>query len=76
MTHDAIKNMDRTFIDERADEDDYSDGISRMEALLHSYGHFFDQFKFTIDSLKNQKKVSYEGNNNTPDYFLIGENEL
>lgn len=76
MTHDAIKNMDRTFIDERADEDDYSDGISRMEALLHSYGHFFDQFKFTIDSLKNRKKVSYEGNNNTPDYFLIGENEL
>ena len=76
MTHDAIKNMDRTFIDVRAAEDDYSDGISRMEALLHSYGHFFDQFKFTIDSLKNRKKVSYEGNNNTHDYFLIRENEL
>ena len=75
MTHDAIKNMDGTFVEDNIDSDAYNEGISRIEALLHSYGHFFDGFKFTIDSLKNRNTITYSGDNNVPDYFLYDMNE-
>lgn len=75
MTHDAIKNMDGTFVEDNIDSDAYNEGISRIEALLHSYGHFFDGFKFTIDSLKNRNTLTYNGDNNAPDFFLYDLNE-
>lgn len=76
MTHDSIKNMDRAYLSGDVTSDDYNEGTTRIEALLHSYGHFFDNFKFCIDSLKNSNKISYDGNNNAPDCFLYNENEI
>ena len=67
--------MDGTFVEDNIDSDAYNEGISRIEALLHSYGHFFDGFKFTIDSLKNRNTITYSGDNNVPDYFLYDMNE-
>lgn len=76
MTHEAIKNMDRAYVEEASQAEEYSEGITRMEALLHSYGAFFDKFKFCIDALKNRNKITYDGNNNSSDYFLYEQNEL
>lgn len=76
MTHDAIKSMDRTFISDTEDSDDYNEGTSRIEALIHSYGNFFDKFKFCIDSLKNINKVTYDKNGNSPVSYLSSANEL
>lgn len=78
LTHDSIKAMDRAFSNPEKGEDneDYNIGTSRLEGLFWAFGRQFDEIKRCIDNVKNTSKVSYDGNNNVPDYFLSDSNEL
>ena len=66
MTHESIKNLDRTF---GINEDDDVD-FGRMEAIVHIQGRQFDDLKRYADGIKSINTVSYDEQNNTPDYFL------
>lgn len=72
LTHDSIKAMDVAFADTGKNEDteDYNIGTTRLEGLFWAIGRQFDEIKRSIDNIKNTSKVSYDGNNNLPDYFL------
>lgn len=72
MTHESIKNMDRTHSDPSKDEDneDYKIGTTRIHDVLNVFGRFFDDIKRKIDNIKTTNTVTYDENNNTPDYFL------
>ena len=72
MTHDSIKNMDRTHSNPSKDEDneDYRIGTTKIHDILNVYGRFFDDIKRSIDNIKTTNTVTYNENNNTPDYFL------
>lgn len=72
LTHDSIKAMDITFSNPEKDEDssDYNVGASRLEGLMWAFGRQFDEIKRTIDNIKNSSRITYDGNNNLPDYFL------
>ena len=72
MVHDAIKNMDLTFIGSNKQDtnDDYAEGASKMEGLLLSYGRQFDELKRYIDNIKYINQITYDGNNNISPYFL------
>ena len=72
MTHDSIKNMDRTHTDPSKDEDneDYKIGTTRIHDILNVLGRFFDDIKRSIDNVKTTNTITYDENNNTPDYFL------
>ena len=72
MTHEAIKNLDWTFINEQDGEtEDMSDiDSSRMKAMLHVYGRAFDDVKRYADNIKSTNNISYDEKNNIPDYFL------
>lgn len=78
MVHDSIKNKDNTYVNEEADEDksDYVIGVGKMEKLMHVIGAFFDLIKVKIDNIKSVNTVTYNGSNNTPDYFMSDANEL
>lgn len=73
MTHEAIKNLDQTYQIESRDGEDISDvkiGYGKIEAFLLTCGRFFDDMKREIDTIKYTTNVSYNENNNIPDYFL------
>ena len=72
MTHESIKNMDRTHTDTSKDEDNegYKIGTTRIHNVLNVLGRFFDDIKRHIDNVKTTNTVTYDENNNTPDYFL------
>ena len=72
MTHESIKNMDRTHSDPHRDEDneDYKIGTTRIHDVLNVIGRFFDDIKRSIDNIKTTNTITYDENNNTPDYFL------
>jgi len=72
MVHPSIKNMDLTYVNEKTQEDstDFNIGLTKMEKLMYSYGIFFDIIKRHIDNIKTVNKISYNGYNNNPDYFL------
>ena len=72
LTHDAIKNMDRTYTDTSRDEDndDYRIGTTQIHSLINVWGRQFDDLKRYIDNVKTSNAVTYDENNNTPDYFL------
>ena len=72
LTHDSIKAMDLAFSNPQKDEDqyDYNIGTSKLEGLFWAIGRQFDEIKRTIDNVKNTSNVTYNGNNNLPDYFL------
>lgn len=78
LTHDSIKSMDLAFSNPAKDEDqeDYTIGATRLEGLLWAYGRQFDELKRAIDNIKFNSKVSYDENNNMPDYFLSDSLEL
>ncbi len=78
LTHDSIKSMDLAFSNPAKDEDqeDYTIGATRLEGLLWAYGRQFDELKRAIDNMKFNSKVSYDENNNMPDYFLSDSLEL
>ena len=72
MTHDSIKNMDITFSrsDLNEDADDYNEGTTKIQGLLWAYGRLFDEIKRSIDNIRAANNVTYDGQNNLPDYFL------
>ena len=78
MTHEAIKNMDQTITDVSRDEDgeDYKIGLSNLHGLMLAYGRQFDEIKHDIDNIKTTNTVTYNENNNTPDYFLTDQVNL
>ena len=73
MIHDSIKNLDVSMntlkkIDE--DVDDYIVGTGNIRGLMLAYGKQFDDLKLAIDNIKRGNSVTYDENNNLPDYFL------
>ena len=78
MSHDAIKNMDLTYTRNNSDEtsEDYQVGTAKIEALIHAYGRQFDEIKRNIDNIKTVNTITYDQNNNTPDYFLSDSLEV
>lgn len=78
MTHEAIKNYDwtytREFID--GDEEDNVDGGERMHKVLNIIGRVFDNIKLSIDTIKRQNKITYNGDRNVPNALLSDKLEL
>lgn len=78
MTHEAIKNYDwtytREFID--GDEEDNVDGGERMHKVLNIIGRVFDDIKLSIDAIKRQNKITYNGDRNVPNALLSDKLEL
>lgn len=68
MTHEAIKNLDWTYVNSNTDLADIDN--SRLKAMLQIQGRQFDILKQQIDGIKNINILSYDGKNNSPDYFL------
>ena len=78
MTHEAIKNLDWTFIRHKGEEIEDLSHIdsSRIEPILKIWGRNFDDIKRFIDNIKYCNTVTYDGKNNIPDYFLTDVLEL
>lgn len=72
MTHEAIKNLDWTFVRENGNdiEDLSKIDSSKIEVFLQLYGRQFDGLKRYIDTIKYSNQVSYNEKNNLPDYCL------
>lgn len=72
MTHESIKNLDWTFVDnqENATDDGASMDTSRIQAILRIYGRAFDDLKRNADTIKAISSLSYDEKNNVPDYFI------
>ena len=72
MTHDAIKNMDITYTRPMSDEDkeDYNYGTTKMQGLMWGFGRQFDELKRAIENISSVNRITYDKNNNIPDYFL------
>ena len=78
LTHDSIKSMDLAFSNPSKNEDaeDYNIGATRLEGLMWAYGRQFDELKRAIDNIKFNSNITYDENNNMPDYFLSDALEL
>jgi hypothetical protein len=74
MTHEAIANMDLTITNKN--DDDTTIGKSKMKKTLTVVGRQFDEIKKYIDNIKNINSITYQQNNNTPDYFLSDNLEM
>lgn len=72
MTHESIKNLDWTFINEaNGEEKDMSDFETKgIGAMIRIYGRQFDDIKRAADNIKASNSISYDEKNNVPDYFL------
>ena len=72
MTHESIKNLDWTFINETdGEEKDMSDFETKgMGAMIRIYGRQFDDIKRAADNIKASNSITYDEKNNVPDYFL------
>ena len=72
MVHDPIKTMDQTFSNYKSDEDrtDFWEGTTMMNQVLKAYAWFFDEFKRYAANIGTSNIITYDGNNNCPDYFL------
>ena len=68
MTHEAIKNLDWTYNSNGEDESDIDS--SRIKSMVHIQGRQFDDIKRYIDNIKTVNSISYNEQNNVPDYFL------
>jgi len=71
-THEAIKNLDWTFMRDKGDtiEDLSNIDTSRIEPAIRLYGRQFDGIKRYIDNIKHSNQVTYNQKNNLPDYCL------
>lgn len=78
ICHDAVKNMDRTYEVEHRNEDesDVREGVSKMEGFLLSCARLFDDLKRYTDNIKYCNSITYNENNNVPDYFLSDKLEI
>lgn len=72
MTHESISNMDLTIIS----NDEEVGNTSKMQQMLNIVGRQFDEIKKYADSIKNSTQITYNQDNNTPDYFLPDNLEL
>lgn len=72
IVHESIKNMDVNFSRPAKDEgiDDYRLGIGNVHGLMLAYGRQFDDIKLSIENIKSVNTVTYNENNNIPDYLL------
>lgn len=72
MTHESISNMDLTIIS----NDEEVGNTSKMQQMLNIVGRQFDEIKKYADNIKNSNQITYNQDNNTPDYFLPDNLEL
>lgn len=72
LTHEAIKNLDWTFIRNNNDTLEELDNIdtSRIQPILQIYGRQFDGLKRYIDNIKYTNNITYNEKNNLPNYLL------
>lgn len=72
LTHEAIKNLDWTFITNTGEEiNDLTDiDSSRIQAMVHVQGRIYDDIKRSASNIKSINTISYDQKNNIPDYFL------
>ena len=73
MTHEAIANMDLTTSD--SNEDITSDS-SKIKQVLNVIGRQFDDIKKYADNIKYTNIITYDQEQNTPDYFLSDNLDL
>ena len=78
MTHEAIKNYDWTYTKEfeEGEEQDNIDGGERMHKVLNIIGRMFDDIKRKIDLIRQNNRVSYDGDRNIPNALLSDKLEL
>ena len=78
LTHEAIKNLDWTFVrDKDGEPDDASDiDTTRIEMILKLYGRQYDDLLRMIEGIKSTNRITYDEKNNVPDYFLSDQNEI
>ena len=77
MTHEAIKNLDWTFVREQdGEKEDVNIDSSKVELIMQLYGRQYDGLKRYIDNIKNTNNITYNQKNNTPDYFLTDEVDI
>lgn len=70
MTHEAIKQFD-TFTFETSDFAEQAVlGTGKVHEMLKMAAAFYDKLKLYADNIKNSRNISYNGFDNTPDYFL------
>lgn len=72
MTHEAIKNLDWTFIKETSDDIEEYEAIdtSRIAPVLKVWGRQYDDVKRYVDNIKYITNLTYDKQNNLPDYFI------
>lgn len=73
MIHDSIKNLDismNTMTKTDEDSSDYVIGTGNIRGLMLAYGRQFDELKLAIENIKTTNNITYDENNNLPDYFL------
>ena len=72
MVHDSVKNMDLTFTNnmDATDSEDYALGTTKFKMLMSGYAYIFDELKTYIDNISNTNVITYNKENNLPDYFL------
>lgn len=72
LTHDAIKNLDNTFIRENSTEteEDTKENVEKVHKFLMACGRQFDEIKRYADGIKNVNSITYNDEANLPDYFL------
>jgi len=72
MTHEAIKNLDWTFIREKSNnpEEEVKLDSSRIEAILKIWGRQYDDLKRYTDNISRIGNITYDKKNNASDYFL------
>lgn len=73
MVHESISNMDLTSM--------YNDvnseiNTTKMRQTLNVIGRQFDEIKKYIDNIKSSNSITYDQNQNMPDYFLSDNLEL
>lgn len=73
MTHESITNMDLT---KRIVTDDETYDSTKLNKVLNIVGRQFDEIKKYADNIKNSNTITYDQNNNVPDYFISDNLEL
>lgn len=73
MTHDSIKNLDKSGI---VYSDSESLDLSRMEAMIRIHGRLFDDIIRYANGIKYVNTITYDEKNNLPDYFLSDNVEI
>ena len=78
MTHEAIKNLDWTFTKETTDDIEEYETIdtSKVAPVLKVWGRQYDDIKRYIDNIKYITNMSYNKQNNMPDYFVTDALEM